>query len=59
MVKIIMKRIPHKVTPNVQHNVMRNWSATIVENYSPNQSVKIISRKELNQYRENLVTDKK
>ena len=46
MKKVIMKRVPKKIDYSTQHRIMKNWSAAIVETYSPNQPIKIVSAKE-------------
>lgn len=47
MIKVIMKRVPKKLDQSTQHKIVKNWSSVIVEMYSPNQSVKIVSAKEV------------
>jgi hypothetical protein len=49
MVKVLMKRVPRKPDQSVQHKVMKNWSAAIVESHSPSYGVKVISAKTLTQ----------
>lgn len=43
MVKVIMKQVPRKMDYSSQHEVMRKWSATIVENHTPKRYIGIIS----------------
>ena len=49
MAKVIMKRVPQKLDQGIQHKVMKNWSAAIVENHAVcyEKGVKIISGREL------------
>ena len=59
MIKIIMKRVPKKIDKSVQHQVMKNWSAAMVEMHRPKQSIKVISGKELAQKNEQISTSEK
>lgn len=51
MAKIIMKRVPQKIDRGIQHKVMKNWSAAIVENHTSyyEKDIKIISGRKLSQ----------
>ena len=52
MPKIIMKRVPQKINRTMQHQVIRNWSTTIVESHTPKSNIRIYSAKELLQQKE-------
>ena len=47
MKKVITNHVKKSLNINEQHDIMRKWSSVIVEGYSPNKPIKIISAKEL------------
>lgn len=59
MIRIIMKRVPKKIDPSLQHKVMKSWSATIVESHLPRKHIVIISSKDLLQPTEKSSDQKK
>ncbi len=45
--KIMLKRVPTKTNHSSQHEIMKQWSATMVEAHSQNCNIEIISVSDL------------
>ena len=53
MIKVILKRVPKKTDHSAQHEIMKQWSATMVETHSQKCNIEIISAKELSRNKKN------